>query len=327
VSRPKVFITRMIAKEALDKIARVAETEVWLGELPPTYEVLLTKAKNVDGMLVMLTDKIDATLISVAPRLRVISNLAVGYDNIDIEEAAKRGISVGNTPGVLTKTTADFAFALLMAAARRVVEADTYTRNGKWHTWGPGVLLGQDVHHAVLGIIGLGRIGAEVAKRAIGFGMKVIYCDEFRQSVEREKELNIEFVPKLSSLLSESDFVTVHVPLTGKTRHLIGAAEFATMKSTAVFVNTSRGAIVDQKALYEALKSKRIFAAALDVTEVEPISSDDPLMSLDNVILTPHIASGSYITRSKMATMAADNLIAGLEGKALPHSVNLPSKR
>lgn len=322
MTKPKVYVTRRIAQEALDMIAQNAEMELWDEELPPPYEVILEKAPNIDGLLSLLTDKIDANLMKSAPKLKAISNMAVGYDNIDIPEATSHGIVVGYTPGVLTETTADFAFALLMAAARRIVEADTYTRKGQWKTWEPMVLLGQDIHRATLGLVGLGRIGMEIAKRAKGFNMKVIYYDELRRSQEEEKQLGVEYVPELSALLSQSDFVSLHVPLSPKTRHLISAAEFALMKTTAILVNTSRGPVVDQKALYEALKSHQILAAAIDVTEVEPIPLDDPLLTLDNIIIAPHIASASVATRTKMATMAAENLLAGLRGQIPPNCVN-----
>ncbi len=320
--RPKVYVARMMAQQALDKIAQVAETKVWSGELPPPHESLLEEVRDVDGLLTLLTDKIDASVMQAAPKLKVISNLAVGYDNIDVVEATKRGIVVGNTPGVLTETTADFTFALLMAAARRVSEADAFTKKGQWKTWGPMLLLGQDIHHATLGIIGLGRIGVELAKRAKGFDMKLLYYDELRRSEEEEKQLGIEYIPELATLLSRSDFISLHVALTPKTYHLIGVAEFAMMKPTAILVNTSRGPIVEQKALYEALKSRQILAAAIDVTEVEPLPLEDPLLNLDNIIITPHIASGSIATRTNMAIMAAENLIAGLEGRIPPHCVN-----
>ena len=319
--KPKVYITRRIAQEALDMIAPVTEMEMWPQETPPPYDALLKKVPDVEGLLALLTDKIDAGLMEAAPKLKVISNLAVGYDNIDIPEATRRGIVVGNTPGVLTETTADFAFALLMAAARRVVEADGFTRKRLWKTWGPMVLLGQDIHHATMGIVGLGRIGVEIAKRAKGFDMEVLYYDPLRRS-EVEKELGVEYISELSTLLSRSDFISLHLPLCPETHHLIGAAEFAAMKSTAILVNTSRGPIVDQKALYQALKSHQIFAAAIDVTEIEPISPEDPLLTLDNVIIAPHIASASFTTRTSMATMAAANLIAGLRGQIPPNCVN-----
>jgi glyoxylate reductase len=321
MTRPRVFITRRIAQEALDMVAPVAETEVWAGELPPAYEVLREKAAGASGLLTLLTDRVDAALMAGAPRLRVISNLAVGYDNIDVPEATRRGILVGHTPGVLTETTADFAWALLMAAARRVAEADAFTREGRWQTWGPMFMMGQDIHHATLGIVGLGRIGVEVARRAKGFDMAVLYYSGHRRE-DVEEELGVEYVPQLPALLGRSDFVTLHVPLGPQTHHLIGARELALMKPTAVLVNTSRGPVIDQKALYGALKSRRIFAAAIDVTEVEPVSPDDPLLALDNLVITPHIASASFITRTRMATMAAANLIAGLQGRVPPHCVN-----
>ncbi len=322
MAKPKVFVCRRIAQEALDKIARVAELAVWPDELPPPSTVIREKAKDVDGLLSLLTDKIDAAIINGATRLRVISNIAVGYDNIDVAEATKRHILVGITPGVLTETSADFAFSLLMAAARRVVEADRYTRQGKWKTWGPFVLLGQDIHHATLGIVGLGRIGKEIAKRARGFDMKILYHDTIRCPPQEESRLGIEFVDKLPILLAKADFISVHVPLTPQTRRLIGAAEFAMMKPTAVFINTSRGPVVDQTALYAALRDHTIFAAGLDVTEVEPIPPDDPLLTLENVIIAPHIASASIPTRTRMAVMAAENLVAGLTGGAMPYCVN-----
>jgi len=323
MTKPRVFVTRVIAQEALGKIAQDTDMEVWPEELPPPYEVLLEKARDAEGLLTMLSDKIDANLMDTAPKLKVVSNMAIGYDNISIAEATKRHIVVGNTPGVhITKTTADFAFTLLMAAARRVVEADNYTRKRQWKTWGPKILLGQDIHNAVLGIIGLGRIGAEVAKRGRGFNMKVLYYDEIRRSEEEERQLSVEYIPELAKLLSRADFISVHVPLLPQTRHLIGAAEFALMKPTAVLINTSRGPVVDQKALYEALKSGQIFAAAIDVTEVEPISPDDPLLALDNIIIAPHIASASFTTRTGIALMAAENLLSGLRGKTPPTCVN-----
>jgi len=322
MEKPRVFVSRIISDVAIEKLSKEADVEIWPEELPPSYEILTEKVRNAEGLLSLLTDRIDAALMDAAPKLKVVSNLAVGYDNIRIPEATKRGIAVSNTPEVLTETTADLAFALLMAAARRVVEADKFTRAGKWKTWGPGLMLGQDIHHATLGIAGMGRIGREMAKRAAGFSMRILYYDEFRQPEAVEKQLGLEKVATLDELLTESDFISLHVPLTEKTKHLIGREQFAKMKPTAVLVNSSRGPVVDQKALYEALKSNTIFAAGLDVTETEPISPDDPLLTLDNVIILPHIASGSYITREKMAVMAVDNIIAGLHGEKLPECVN-----
>jgi len=322
MTKPRVFVTRSIAQEALDKIEQATEMEVWPEELPPPYEVLREKARDAEGLLTLLSDRVDAALMDAAPKLKVVSNLAVGYDNINIADATERHIAVSNTPGVLTGTTADLAFALLMAAARRVVEADNYTRKGRWKTWGPKLLLGQDIHNATLGIIGLGRIGIELAKRGRGFNMKMLYYDEMRRSEEEERRIGVEYVPDLAKLLPRADFISVHVPLLPQTRHLIGAAEFARMKPTAILINSSRGPVVDQRALYEALKSGQIFSAGLDVTEVEPIPPDDPLLTLDNVIITPHIASASFTTRKEMALMAAENLLAGLRGKTPPDCVN-----
>ena len=305
MAKPKVFVARKMAQEALDTIAKATEMELWEDELPPPRDVLQKKVADIDGLLSILTDKVDAELMDKAPKLKVVSNMAVGFDNIDVPEATKRGIIVGNTPGVLTETTADFAFALLMAAGRRVAEGDRYTRSGKWKTWGPMILLGYDIHHATLGIVGCGRIGLEIAKRARGFDMKVLYHDAIRRKPEEEKEFGLEYVSSLKELLPRADFVTVHVPLTAETRHMISTAEFAAMKPTAVFVNSSRGPVVGPKALYQALKSGQIFAAGLDVTEPEPITMDDPLLTLDNIIIAPHIASASVATRTKMANMAA----------------------
>ena len=318
--KPRVYVTRLLPKEAMDKINSYCDAKTWDGPLPPPRDVLLENVANIEGLLSLLTDKIDAELMDKAPKLKVISNCAVGFDNIDVPAATKRGIIVGNTPGVLTETTADLAFALLMAAARRVVEGDKEVRAGKWKTWGPMILLGQDVHGATLGIIGLGRIGAAVARRAKGFGMKLLYYDIIRQE-NVAKELGIEYT-ELDKLLSQSDFITIHVNLTKETHHLIGAKQFEIMKRTGILVNSSRGPIVDNMALYEALRSKKIAYAALDVTEPEPLRADHPLLTLDNVIVVPHIASASVATRTKMGLMAADNLIAGLKGEMPPNPVN-----
>lgn len=304
----------------MDKIQSFCDAKVWEDELPPPRDALIQNVTDIEGLLSLLTDRVDAELMSRATKLRVISNCAVGFDNIDIQEATKRKIIVGNTPGVLTDTTADFAFSLLMAAARRVVEGDRVVRAGRWKTWGLMTLLGQDIHHATLGIIGLGRIGVAVAKRAQGFGMKIIYTDVVRNN-QAENELRIEYAD-LDRVLAESDFITVHTNLTPETYHLIGQKQFEKMKRTAILVNTSRGPIVDNMALYEALNSGKIAYAALDVTEPEPMPADHPLLRLDNVIVVPHIASASVATRTKMALMAADNLLAGLKGEMPPNPVN-----
>lgn len=318
--KQKVYVTRLLPKPAMDRILSSCDTEVWEGELPPPRDVLLKKVGQVEGLLSLLTDKVDAELFSKAPKLKVVSNYAVGFDNIDIPEATKRGIIVGNTPGVLTETTADYAFALLMAAARRVVEGDRNVRSGGWKTWGPMTLLGHDIYGATLGIIGLGRIGIAVAKRAKGFGMKLLYYDLARRK-DVENELGIQYV-NLETLLKESDFITVHTNLTPETHHLIGAKQFEMMKKTCILVNDARGPNIDNNALYQALRDGKIAFAALDVTEPEPLPSNHPLLTLENVIITPHIASASVTTRTKMGLMAAENLIAGLKGEMPPNPVN-----
>ena len=320
-TRPaRVYVTRELPSAALEPLREAAAVRVWPGELPPPPDVLLTEATDADALLTLLTDRVDAAVMAAAPRLRVISNIAVGYDNIDVEEANRRGILVTNTPGILTETTADFAFALMLAAARRVVEADRYTREGRWKTWGPQVLLGQDVHDATLGVVGLGGVGLEVAKRGRGFDMRVLYYDSTRKPRE-ERRYGLQCVG-LEQLLAESDFVSLHLPLTPETHHLIGERELSMMKPTAVLINTARGAVVDQRALQRCLEERRIAAAAIDVSEPEPIAPDDPLLGLDNIIITPHIASASVATRLAMAKMAVDNLLAALRGQVPPQCVN-----
>lgn len=321
MSKPRVFVTRIIPEEGLEMVRSVSEAEVWQEELPPPYEVLVQKIASVEGLVCLLTDQIDGDLIAAAGEsLKVISQMAVGYDNIDIPAATERGIPVGNTPGVLTDATADFAWALLMAAARRVVEADKFTRDGRWKTWGPTLLLGSDIAGATLGIVGLGRIGQAVVKRAQGFQMRIIYHDTQRRP-EIEETMGVEFAA-FDSLLQESDFVSIHTVLSAETHHLFGEKEFELMKPSGILINTARGPIVDPIALLSALQKGKIAYAALDVTESEPIHADDPLLELENIIITPHIASASKQARTKMATMAAENLIAGLKGEVLPNCVN-----
>ena len=322
MSKPKVFVTRSILDAGLDIVRDFCEADIWSGELPPPREVLLERVKGVEGILSLLTSQIDDEVIAAAgTNLKVISNYAVGYDNIDIPAATRRGVPVGNTPGVLTDTTADFAFALLMAAARRVVEADVYARAGKWQTWGPSLLLGQDITGATLGIIGFGRIGKGMAKRAQGFDMEILYYSPNCQPDPYAAEIGAHCID-LTTLLERSDFVSVHVPLNDQTHHLINKETLRMMKPSAVLINTARGPVVDTEALYEALRDQVIGYAALDVTDPEPIPADHPLLELENVIVAPHIASASYATRGKMATMAAENLIAGLKGEHLPNCVN-----
>jgi glyoxylate reductase len=324
-AKPAVYVTRELPGDAIERLRQAADVRVWPEELPPPRDILLREAAVADGIVALVTDRIDAELMDAAPRLRVVSSMAVGYDNIDIAEATRRAILVTNTPGVLTDTTADFAFALLMAAARRVVEADRYTRQGRWKTWGPQVLLGQDIHGACLGIVGLGGVGLAVARRAHGFGMRILYHDHRRRPREERRYGLIH--TELDQLLREADFVSLHVPLADETRHLIGERELSLMKPTAILVNTARGPVVDQGALYRFLKERRIAAAALDVTEVEPIPMDDPLLTLDNVIIAPHIASASVSTRARMASVAADNLLAALRGEEPPNCVNRQALR
>ncbi len=319
--KPKVYVTRLLPKPAMDRINSYCDAKIWEGDLPPPRGTIIENIADAEGLLCLLTDKIDAPLMDKAPKLKVISNIAVGFDNIDIDAAAKRGIVVGNTPGVLTETTADFAFALMLAAGRRVAEGDRNVRAGKWKTWGPMILLGQDVFGSSLGIIGMGRIGVAVARRAKGFGMKIMYSDVIRQQPQTEKELGLEYV-EMEKLLAESDFITLHTNLTPETHHLIGQEQFKKMKRTCILINTSRGPIVDNMALYEALRDGKIAYAGLDVTEPEPIPIDHPLLKLENIIIAPHIASASVTTRTKMGMMAAENLIAGLKGEPLPNPVN-----
>lgn len=320
MAKPKVFVTRIIRDKGLDLVKQACQADIWPEELPPGREVLLERVRGVAGLLCLLTERIDGEVMDAAgPGLKVISNHAVGFDNIDVATATARGIPVGNTPGILTDATADMAFALMMAAGRRIVEAEKFLRAGKWKTWGPSLLLGVDFAGATLGIVGFGRIGQAVAKRASGFNMRVLYYDSSAPS--ERLDLNAQSTD-LDTLLHESDFVSLHVPLTPETRKMVNAAFLAKMKHGAVLVNTARGGVLDQAALYETLKERRIFAAALDVTDPEPLPLDNPLLELDNCLIVPHIASASVQSRDRMALLAAENLIAGVNGEKLPHCVN-----
>ena len=320
--RPKVFVARQIPEAGLSVVTGATEATVWPDELPPPRDELLRAVAGCDGVLTLLTDRVDDEFLDAAgPQLKVVSNYAVGFDNVDVPACTARGIPVGNTPGVLTETTADLAFALMMAAARRLPEGDRYVRAGKWKTWGPMLLLGPDVHGATIGIVGFGRIGQAVARRAAGFGMTILYHDVHQADPAVEAEHSATFLP-LEKLLAQADFVSLHVNLTPETRGLINTEKLGWMKPTAVLVNTSRGPVVDGAALATALRDGQIFAAGLDVTDPEPIATDDPLLSLDNCLVVPHIASASHATRSKMAEMAAANLLAGLRGERLPTPVN-----
>lgn len=322
MSRYKVFVTRIIPEKGLSPVVDFCQADIWQEELPPSHDEILRRVSGVDGLLCLLTDQIDDEVMDAAgDGLRVISNHAVGFDNIDVPEATRRRIPVGNTPGILTESTADFAFSLIAAAARRVVEGDRLVHSGKWKTWGPSLLLGTDLHHATLGIVGFGRIGRALARRAIGFEMRVIYYDPESKSENQALNAPAEAVD-FETLLRESDFISIHTPLNNETRHMFNRGAFARMKSSAVLVNTARGPVVEPDALNEALQSGQIAFAALDVTEPEPIPEDSPLLKLENLVITPHIASASRLTREKMASMAAENLIAGLKGERLPYCVN-----
>lgn len=318
--QPRVFVTRNLPGRAIEVLREQAEVEVWPNEMPPTPEELRAAIADCDGVVSLLTDKIGGALLDFAPNLLAVSNMATGFDNVDVPAATKKNILVTRTPGVLSETTADFAFALLLAAARRVVEGDRYAHDGRWRTWGPETLLGHDVYGATLGIVGMGGIGTEVAKRAQGFGMRILYTSRTRKP-DVERDLGAEF-RSLEDLLRESDFVTLHAPLTDETRHMINDRTLSLMKPTAVLINTGRGPLVDQAALYVALKEGSIGGAALDVTDPEPMSKFDPLLTLSNVIVTPHIASASVATRSRMAMLAAENLLAALRGEVPEHAVN-----
>jgi glyoxylate reductase len=301
-----VFVTRALADGgALDRLAAAEHAvDVWDGRLPPHPTELRERAAGADGLLSMVTDRVDAALLDAAPRLRVIANYGVGTDNVDLDQARARGISVGVTPDVLTDATADLAFALLLAAARRVVEGHEAVRDGRWRTWEPQGWLGADVHGATLAIVGTGRIGEAVARRAAGFDMNLL-------RVGRDDDLY--------AALARADFVSLHAPLTDATRHLIDDAALAALRPHAILVNTGRGGLVDQRALARALTEGRLAAAALDVTDPEPLPASDPLLQAPNLLVVPHIGSATRTARARMADLAVDNLLAGLAGEPLPH--------
>jgi glyoxylate reductase len=304
----RVFVARRLPGGALDRLASEHDVEVWPEQLPPGKEELMARAPELEGLLSLLTDPVDAELIAAAPWLRAISNYAVGVDNIDLDAAAEHGIPVGNTPGVLTDTTADLAVALMLGISRRLVDGDAYVRRGEWRTWETGLLLGHDLHGATVGIVGFGRIGQAVARRLEGFGCEILHT---RGSGG---------VP-LEELLERSDFVSVHAPLTAETRGLIGDEALGRMKPTAYLVNTARGPIVDTHALVRALQAGRIAGAALDVTDPEPLPGDHPLLDAPNLLVLPHLGSATHATRERMADMAVDNLLAGLAGQPMPNQV------
>jgi glyoxylate reductase len=320
-SKPKVFVTRRLPAAGLDRICQQCDAEVWPEQMPPPYDLIKQKLATCDGLVSLLTDRIDAALMDAAPRLKVVSNYAVGFNNIDIPAATARGIAVGNTPGVLTDATADMAFCLLIAAARRLVDSYHYAQSGQWKTWEPLGHLGQDLAGRTLGVVGMGRIGYALARRChFGWNMPVLYHDTYRHE-KAETELDARQVD-LDTLLAQADFISVHTDLNEQTRGLFNAARFRQMKPTAVFVNTARGPIVVEKDLVEALKGGVIFAAGLDVTDPEPPDHRGELLHVPNLVVAPHIASATVGTRNAMADICANNLLAGLSGQPLPAPVN-----
>jgi len=312
-TKPKVAVTRLIPEAGLDLLRKSCDVTIWEGDLPPNAEELDALLDGVDGVLSLLTERIDADLLDRHPSIRMVSNFAVGYDNVDVEAATARNVAVSNTPGVLTQATAEFAFTLLVSAARRVVEAARYVEDGKWQTWGPKLLLGQDIAGATLGIVGFGRIGKELARMASGFNMRLLAQDSY-QDEEAAAQLGVTFV-ELDELLRESDFVSLHVALTPETERLISTRELGLMKKTAVLINAARGPVIDTDALVTALQNGEIFAAGLDVTDPEPLPAGHPLVALPNCIVVPHIASATVTTRDAMAELAARNLLAVLNGE------------
>jgi lactate dehydrogenase-like 2-hydroxyacid dehydrogenase len=307
-SMGRIFVTRALPFEALERLAAEHELDVWEGELPPGPQALRERTAAADGLLSLVTDPVDAELIAACPDLKAIANMAVGTDNIDLAAASERGIPVGNTPGVLTDATADLAFALLLALARRIPESAAQVREGRWRTWEPASGPGADLTGATLGIVGRGRIGDAVARRAEGFGMEVI-------SSSRRSGMPLE------ELLERADFVSLHCPLTPATRHLIGTQALARMKPSALLINTARGGVVDQTALRLALLAGEIAGAALDVTDPEPLPADDPLLEAPNLLVVPHVGSATVRTRARMAEMAVENLLAALAGQPMPYPV------
>ncbi|MCZ6891139.1 MAG: D-glycerate dehydrogenase [Chloroflexi bacterium] len=320
--RPRVFVTRRMAQEAIDLLSTELDVEVWPDDHAPPRDVLLKKTGECVALLTTVEDRIDEAVLAAGHgALKVVANCAVGFDNFDIQAATRLGVALSNTPGVLTKTTADLAFALILATARQVVQGDRDVRAGRWKSWHPFAYTGPDIHGATLGIIGLGQIGLEVARRAMGFEMTVLYYDPVRRP-EAEETYGLTFCPDIPSALKEADFVSLHVPLTPDTRHMMGRDYLKLMKPTAILVNTARGAIVDHQALYEALRDGVIAGAGLDVTEPEPIPPDHPLLTLPNVVVTPHVGSASLQTRREMALLAARNILAALNGREMPTCLN-----
>ncbi len=319
MTRPRIVVTRRTPGEVAARLGAVGELWVWREDRPVPRDTLLREVATADGLFCMLTDAVDEGLLDAAPRLRAVSSMAAGVDNVDVAACTARGIPIGHTPDVLTETTADMVFTLLMTAARRLVEGVDFVRAGRWGPWDPALLLGEEVHGSVIGIIGLGRIGTAVARRAGGFGMRVLYHNRSPDPAAAEVDAEHR---SLDELLAEADHVVVLVPLTAETHHLVDAAALARMKPTATLVNAARGPIVDPAALYEALRDGVIAAAALDVTDPEPIPRDDPLLTLPNCVVIPHLGSASRRTRIAMAHLAVDNLVAGLAGERMPACAN-----
>lgn len=318
----RVVVARRVPAAALEILAGAGlEPDVWQEDRPIPRDVLETRLPGAVALLTALTDRVDGPLLDRAPGLRVVGNWAVGYDNIDVAAARERGIRVGNTPDVLTETSADLAFGLMLAVARRIVEGDRFVRAGRWATWDPELLLGQDVWGSRLAIAGMGRIGQAMARRARGFGMTVTYWSRTRQPEEQERALGLEWRPAIEDLAADADFLSLHTAMTPETRHLVSARLLGLMPGHSILVNTGRGGLVDQVALATALRTGKIAGAGLDVTDPEPILPDDPLLSLENVVLTPHIASASVATRTRMACLAAENIVAVLRGEPMPARV------
>ena len=320
--RPRVFATRRLSGDAFERLAQAVALDVWPGPGAPSAAELAQCGARAEGLLCLLSDRIDAALLAACPELRVVSSCSAGLDHVDLAAATARGIPVGHTPGVLTETTAELAFALLLAAARRVGEAERFVRAGRWseeRRWDPELFLGRDLHGAVLGIVGLGAIGRAVARRARGFGMRILAWSRSPKPDAPAEGIELVALPEL---LARSDFVTLHVALAPETRRLVDAAALARMKQGAILVNTARGELVDESALAEALRSGRLAAAGLDVFECEPLPAESALLALENVVLLPHIGSASAATRARMADLAVANLRAGLAGEMLPHCAN-----
>ena len=319
MEKHRIAVTRTIAQPAIERLHNLGKITIWSERQPPAHIQLMQMVKDCDGLLCLLTDCIDDHLLESAPRLSVISTMSVGYEHIDLEACRRRGIQVGHTPGVLTDSTADFTMAMILSVARRIPQAVEYARSGLWSTWDPGLLLGHDLLGMTIGIVGMGRIGEAVAERITAFGTNLVYHDRI-QRTDVENKLNVKFVA-FDDLLTQADIITLHVPLTDQTHHLISYPQLKMMKPSALLINTSRGKVIDTEALLHALRNGEIDAAGLDVTDPEPLPANHPLYELPNCLITPHIASAGAATRTKMAHMAVDNLLAGLKGVPLPYPV------